>query len=510
MFAARQAAHTTSTPTRAEPDRRSEAKAPVRHDGASQQSDLSWQLRFRTAGLAGAAEPGSTPNGDRSWLAGPPGGDAAPSPRTRSWNLHATGSGGTATLEAPAEVRRVAERGGGRALPEPLRAVMQAHLGYDFSRVRVHDDAAAGAAARAVDAVAYTIGTDIVFAPGAYQPGTSEGLHLVAHELSHVVQQHGSRTDLSMRLEVGPVDDPSERDADRAADAVLRGEIVSPQRVGLGRVRRLQRQVSERCLPPSAWFVLGGPQNIPAAVAFGAIAETFISASVVATNGIAFGNFYLDNPLAGPIDPLLVAFILAKNPSLSLLQQAKVVGTVIARPDVLMHQAPIFEFEEVKPNSTAGRAAGRAKVRVIDVFYTGIPLPYRPGITYTPPPPFVIVDTTVPVPVVGPVPLKVSFRVTRNRSGLLVYDICVETDWLKAALTIIAIVILIILALISRGAIKPVPVPVPVPAPVPVPVPAFGSAAPAQGAGGLVGGAQEGPAWSDGDGGESESGYAVS
>jgi outer membrane protein OmpA-like peptidoglycan-associated protein len=65
---------------------------------------------------------------------------------------------------------------------------MEQRFGADFSGVRVHDDARAAESARAVDAHAYTVGSDIVFAPGRYAPGTSGGDRLLAHELAHVVQ----------------------------------------------------------------------------------------------------------------------------------------------------------------------------------------------------------------------------------------------------------------------------------------------------------------------------------
>ncbi|MGP6159676.1 MAG: DUF4157 domain-containing protein [Vulcanimicrobiaceae bacterium] len=79
--------------------------------------------------------------------------------------------------------------GGGRALPNPLRRDMERRFQADFSGVRVHADAAASASARALNAHAYTIGNDIVFGPGRFATETGAGRRLVAHELTHVVQQ---------------------------------------------------------------------------------------------------------------------------------------------------------------------------------------------------------------------------------------------------------------------------------------------------------------------------------
>jgi Domain of unknown function (DUF4157) len=78
------------------------------------------------------------------------------------------------------------------ALDRPVRTAMEQRFGRDFSRVRIHTGAEASAAARALQAVALTQGTDILFAEGSYAPGTSRGRELLAHELTHVVQQQRS------------------------------------------------------------------------------------------------------------------------------------------------------------------------------------------------------------------------------------------------------------------------------------------------------------------------------
>ena len=77
----------------------------------------------------------------------------------------------------------------GQPLDSTTRGFMEARFGLDFSVVRVHTDAQAGEAARAVNARAYTSGRDIVFGRSQYAPATKEGRHLFAHELAHVVQQ---------------------------------------------------------------------------------------------------------------------------------------------------------------------------------------------------------------------------------------------------------------------------------------------------------------------------------
>ncbi len=79
--------------------------------------------------------------------------------------------------------------GPGRPLEPALRQEMEQRFGYDFSRVRLHSGPAAGQSAREVNALAYTAGRNIVFAAGKFAPGTQEGRRLLAHELTHVVQQ---------------------------------------------------------------------------------------------------------------------------------------------------------------------------------------------------------------------------------------------------------------------------------------------------------------------------------
>ena len=77
----------------------------------------------------------------------------------------------------------------GQPLDSATRGFMGLRFGHDFSRVRVHTDAKAAESARAVNAVAYTVGHHMAFGAGQYVPETSEGRRLVAHELTHVVQQ---------------------------------------------------------------------------------------------------------------------------------------------------------------------------------------------------------------------------------------------------------------------------------------------------------------------------------
>src|SRR5439155_15454735 len=92
-------------------------------------------------------------------------------------------------LEAQVQARR----GRGQPLPTSVRAFFEPRFEHDFSQVRVHTDAHAAESAQAVQALAYTVGSDIVFGAGQYAPATTAGQRLLAHELTHVVQQGASQ-----------------------------------------------------------------------------------------------------------------------------------------------------------------------------------------------------------------------------------------------------------------------------------------------------------------------------
>jgi Domain of unknown function (DUF4157) len=86
-----------------------------------------------------------------------------------------------------------AEKGGGRALDDGTRSDMEGHLGADLSGVRVHTGSQADSLNRSVQAEAFTTGNDVFFKSGKYAPETSDGRGLLAHELTHVVQQNSGR-----------------------------------------------------------------------------------------------------------------------------------------------------------------------------------------------------------------------------------------------------------------------------------------------------------------------------
>ena len=111
----------------------------------------------------------------------------------------------------------------GQPLEATTRAFMEPRFGHDFSQVRVHTGAKAAESAQAVNALAYTVGRDIVFGAGRYAPGTPEGDKLIAHELTHVAQQSQGVSAAGATLRLGMPGDAYERQADLFSTAAISG-----------------------------------------------------------------------------------------------------------------------------------------------------------------------------------------------------------------------------------------------------------------------------------------------
>lgn len=126
--------------------------------------------------------------------------------------------------ETRSPVHDVVNSGGGSPLAPDLRAEMQGRLGHDFSDVRVHTDSAAHDSAKAVNAHAYTVGSNVVFQRDKYDPSSVEGKTMLAHELTHVVQQRSGPvegTDSGGGIKVSDPSDRFEREASANADRVM-------------------------------------------------------------------------------------------------------------------------------------------------------------------------------------------------------------------------------------------------------------------------------------------------
>src|SRR6266508_558948 len=138
-----------------------------------------------------------------------------------------------------------AERGRGASLPEPVRADMEHRLGSDFSGVRVHHDRQADTLNHALAAEAFTTGTDIFFSGGSYNPTSSAGRELLAHELTHVAQQAAQREDRSLR-------GPQSQASDAAGAVSLSPRVSQPGDPAEANARAVARSVAADHLPAGA------------------------------------------------------------------------------------------------------------------------------------------------------------------------------------------------------------------------------------------------------------------
>ncbi len=157
----------------------------------------------------------------------------AKKPLMRKQTSESGADGATDTSSIPPVVHAVLNSGEGQPLDTTTRAFMESRFEYDFSKVRVHTDSQAAESARAVNALAYTVGRDVVFGRGQYASATDEGRRLLAHELAHVVQQTGEAS-----IEASPRQrnvEGSQREGSESITAVgigrETGQIPSVQRV---------------------------------------------------------------------------------------------------------------------------------------------------------------------------------------------------------------------------------------------------------------------------------------
>jgi hypothetical protein len=180
-----------------------------------------------------------------------------------SSRLQRAGNHAESINEVPPIVHEVL-RSSGQPLDASTRAFFEPRFAYDFSQVRVHTDTRAAESARAVSALAYTVGREVVFAAGRYTPHTLGGRTLLAHELTHVMQQGLAGPEApSASIKIGSASDPSESAAEHATNYVMSGSTpdLVPSARALRRApdiddpnRNLGPPVSPLPLPPVCSF----------------------------------------------------------------------------------------------------------------------------------------------------------------------------------------------------------------------------------------------------------------
>jgi len=168
----------------------------------------------------------------------------------RSGAGHVQRSGeGAFELDDDTANRIDSERGGGKALDGSVQAQASGAMEQDFSDVRVHTSSESDELNQQLGAKAFTTGQDVFFREGAYQPNTTSGQELIAHELTHVAQQSSGRVSSSGGMTVNAPGDTFEREADSVAKA-----FASP-----GAGADLQRQELEEEMPEPE----GAPEEVP-------------------------------------------------------------------------------------------------------------------------------------------------------------------------------------------------------------------------------------------------------
>lgn len=143
----------------------------------------------------------------------------------------AVGNAGVGALveEERSPVLDVVNSGGGSPLDTETRADMESRLGHDFSDVRVHTDSRAHDSAKAVNAHAYTVGSNVVFQRDKFDTSSTEGRTMLAHELTHVVQQRNGPVDGTPTGGGVQVSDPSDRfETEAAANAERAISVPAP------------------------------------------------------------------------------------------------------------------------------------------------------------------------------------------------------------------------------------------------------------------------------------------
>jgi hypothetical protein len=161
----------------------------------------------------------------------------------------------------PPIVDEVVQSPGG-ALDAATRAFMEPRFGHDFGHVRIHADAKAAESARALNARAFTVGSAMVFGSGQFAPTTSAGRQLIAHELSHTIQQASPKIPRTGALNIVASGHPTEREADAAAHLIRAGrsaEHLFERRTGAGSAPMAQAPVLQ--LQPQSTSAAATPES---------------------------------------------------------------------------------------------------------------------------------------------------------------------------------------------------------------------------------------------------------
>lgn len=215
-------------------------------------------------------------------------------------------SSDTSQIVASSIVQEVL-RSPGQPLDAQTRGYFQPRFGYDFSRVRVHVGDRASNSAAALGASAYTFGQQVVFGPGRFDPVSSTGRRLIAHELAHTIQQRGSGQEAPGKASA------REWEADRAASRVLdRSGIPTLTSSGLAVARQPSGEIPSRASQANIYVApeSGGPYLADTSVRFvvefvndndSPVAEGDKAVEIRASGGqLAWWRSFLRSPIPTP------------------------------------------------------------------------------------------------------------------------------------------------------------------------------------------------------------------
>jgi hypothetical protein len=155
-------------------------------------------------------------------------------------------------------------RSPGHTLDSAIRSYIEPPFGHDFGHVRVHTDARAAQSARAINALAYTVGRDVVFGAGQFAPHSCEGRKLLAHELTHVVQQQHPAP---ANLHIAPAHDALEDEANSIANGLVANAVRIKRGMSSSALQRqLAPPTTEEKKKPDEKTAMSQPppQKIPA------------------------------------------------------------------------------------------------------------------------------------------------------------------------------------------------------------------------------------------------------
>jgi hypothetical protein len=224
----------------------------------------------------------------------------------------------------------------GRPLDAATRTFMEPRFGHDFSRVRVHTDSRAAESADAVNALAYTVGRDVVFSNGQYAPQTDTGKRLLAHELAHTIQNVQIIEDTVNRLAISQPMDAAEQAANVAAAEVMWGQM--PMLTSVTPAPRVYRQPRLLLSLPRSQLKAIGNRDINTIID-ALPQQLFNGQSIVVKRAIADGVQSIFE---------LAIKIIPGNPSITSTEAAKAgPEEVIRTAQAITYKIPIELFQSI-------------------------------------------------------------------------------------------------------------------------------------------------------------------